>query len=1797
MKSMRRLPRPPPCPREGLLVTAELVIVCSPVRGADRHWRTVRLPLTPGVPLAHVLPPDIPAAQVSISGKVIAPEAYMTTLVQDQDEVWLIPRWGIESSVLIPLLIYAAVGIAVGIATTALTYLLFPPAKPHIQQAVDEPTFSFEGIRTTIGPGNVVPVHYGRVRVAGQLLSAAVEQAMTVIDVDPSGATAGVPHAIDNVYGGDLSLDGTVGNPIVVVANTHGASTGSHVDIGGVTGKTAANGGWYVTYIDDNTLSLQSSAGIDQRAYTGGGILVVLDTPATAPTRRVDAIAAAPTLNLLLGFGEGPIGGFLTETMELNGQPLGNFPQVLVYVRNGYSDQTAIPEFGETANTFADGRVIAADPGIVYTTTQAVQAFALNIVFQEGLFFLTKTGEKEENVTTLGYRYRVHPAGTWTNFSFFDVAAARTSPVRFGIRREGLPLAIYDVHVEFSHARQVNDVQAKWMPTLESVTEIQHNTNAYPNTPLLGLRAVATDALQGALPNVTIEILGRIIRVNEFTQNWNYSQDPAWCTMDMMTHPRYGLGIPDAEIDLGSFSAWWAYNTQTVNGKPRHTFNYSLDRELRAQPALLEMAGNARTLLLKDEGIWTARPTRDETPVQLFNWANCTNVKLRYTRDPDRINVMEGRFNNAENGYLQDVITWPAVDDWPAEVRKASLDLRGITVPSEVMQALQFELNRRRFETLIIEMDVALDAARVQRHDLFRFAHPLPGWGTGGRLLATSTTTTLFLDLPVTFVAGKTYHIYIRHTDLTTEVRTVNHPGASTVSAITLAAALSQTPDQARGTLWAFGELTPVDTAVKVFRVTALQRKSDTTVHIQGIIHNPSIYDEATATSLPVISNLFNPAGPAPPITSLILTEVTRIQASGASLRVVNLSWDVAALSAGFGPYGGALILRRAVLESSGAGVAQAGIINFGAIQDPSDANVNFIPLIQLRGHVLDYDDYTVLTGTTYVYRVVPISQGGTPNNTGAREAMIHVAGPTTPDFFPGTVQQLRLKGQAVGVTDFEGRDVHIEWLPVADSPLFTQTYFVQDYIVEVWAPGQQYLMRRTTVLAGSPGVAIQWTYTLEQNAEDQARAGMGGARRDMWFFVWARTNTNRISLDPAILKANNPPPDMGDMIPEIVPFLFVIIDFSQFVQPRDFDHYEIHLDLMDPPIAIYDNLSAFSVAEAKAFSKIFVSGLQVGATYYTYILPYDSFGPGIPTHTASFVPAGITADSFDSTPPADPTGLALTTGVDLSSDGTTMSWVEASWDLAMESDVAGYEVHVYLNTSTSPTVYNPERRQHLIHIPVPGNTPVMVRLLTFDKFHNVSGYSADVSIISAKDTTPPAAPTNLLAVGSIRSIALLWTPPPDGDYAYSEIWSAPVNNRASATRIGTGESNFIHDGLGPNDTRYYWLRAVDTSGNGSAAFQPASAIAGVAGTAGQLDSTFISSLIATKITAGTIQALVRLGVNNIVLDGVNNLITIFDSQNVPVPRVYLGKLGTLNTAYGMQIFDANGVLMWNFTDGAQTAGISDAAVVARHIRAGSIEAAHLQTEFAVITVGAQIANALIEDAKILTLSAPKITAGALQAVYSIGVGGDAITLDGPNHLITIFDNQNTPAARVYLGKIGATNIDYGMQIWSWDGQLMWDFNSGATSHGIGTLAVTTPKVDEYAITTPKIGLAAVSESLLYSSASIISSSGTETVVASLTFTLLNPGDVVLFLAQGIGSSGVGQTMTVRIRENNLSGNILNSTAQSDAGTATSIALNAFYQVPSALSGKSFYLTLNQTLGSGGLSVSDVSFIALRLQR
>lgn len=1670
--------------------TASLVVVCSPIRAADGQLRLYRSTVPAGRSLAASCPRGVTPARLILDGRALPLGEASTRLLQPGEELLVIPTWG--GALAGGSLVSIAIGMLVSVATSAISYLLFAPQKPRMQQP-EEPTTSFEGIQTAVGPGAVVPVIYGTHRIGGQLLSASVDQAQTVYD----------------------------------------------------TGQAE---------------------------------------------RRVEALAVSPTLTMLLALGEGVMRDVLIDSLEINGQPIANFPSVQVDWRNGTPDQTAMPTYGEVANTLADGRDIpradlnaSADDAasLTFTTTAPIDAFVLNVTFQQGLCHFTGSGAKEDNVVVLRYWYRIHGSSGWAGPLDWEIAASRTAPVRLGIRREGVGNALYDVRIAYVSVKNDNEQRDAWQPTLESVTQIVHNMQTYPNTALLGLRTVATDALQGALPNITVAVRGCLVRQNTFVHGQDeWTDNPAWCVMDFLTNTRYGMGVPDSDIDLPAFSAWAAYCDEIFQGEKRHALNYVLDHDQRAQAVLLEMCGGNRTILMKSSGLWTPRPTRNDPPVQLLNWANCTDVKVTYTRDVDRINVLEARFANEEQDFQQDVLTWPTIDNWPAEVRKAGIEVKGVTKPSRIMRAMQFELNRRRLETCTLEMTCALDALVLQPHDLFRFSHPLPGWGYSGRLQEGSTTTVLHLDSPVQFAGAAQYILYVRYENDVVEMRPVVYPGDVTTEVITLTSPLSLSPTP-RLVLWAFGtQQGTVDTATRTFRVITLKRTGQNRVVIQAMLHNPSVVDEPEGTDNPTTTGLFNPLGPPPPLLSLVASEVVRIQASGASMRVVNLSWDVGPLSRGLAPYGGATILRRTVLDSTLAGQQIIGQNAAGEAQGATDSGGNFAIVTQVSGHVLDYDDFTILSGITYIYRVVPLSGRGVPNMQGMRDVLIHVAGPTTPDYFPETPLNLRLKGQRPGVTLWEGRDIHIEWDAPRNDALFTETFFITDYLVQCWTPGQEAFLRQAVVLQGARTVSMAWAYTQEANAEDHIRIGLYGAQRTIYIAVWCRTNTGRISLTPAFMTVTNPPPDMSMILPEVTTlFEAALIDYSQYAEPRDFLRYEIRLDTVTPPIAVYQDVAA-------PFKKIAPVGLTAGLTYYTSIIPFDTFGPGLASQIASFVPADLDG-SLDTTPPAVPTGLTLSTGTHVSPDGTIVPYLQAAWNRNTESDLAGYEVHFRIGDSPVPTTMTIDKSQTSCRLEnPPGNVTYAVKLLAYDKLHNVSAFCAEVLLTTAADQIPPSPPTNLVAIGSIKSIALLWTPPADPDYAFCYVYAAQVNNLSASTFRGQGAHAFLLEGLGPSDTYYFWLQAVDTSGNRAPTFHPASPTGGVVGTSGQLDTTYISSLAADKIITGTIRVLVGLDVaGRMYLDAPNGSMVFYDNQSSPAIRVLLGKLGPLSTQYGLQLFNELGQLMWHFATGATTSGISDNAVNAQKIVAGTINAGHLRADTAVITSAIQIASAIINDAHVQNLSASKLIAGTITANMQLGVGPQFF-VRGASADLLVFDGAG--GLRVLLGSLAGAGIgDYGLLIYNAAGQLMWDFASGAQNPGIGNGAVSTTKVVQNAIT----------ESIIFNAGgSALSTGTTEIEVCNVTFPTLAPGDVIVVWFVALGQMLSADRMLVNLREDTATGAILQQMALTNIAEGPVTMLHEV-AIGAALVNKAYRVTFRARDAGSTVSLNQVRMMGTRYQR
>ncbi len=104
-----------------------------------------------------------------------------------------------------------------------------------------------------------------------------------------------------------------------------------------------------------------------------------------------------------------------------------------------------------------------------------------------------------------------------------------------------------------------------------------------------------------------------------------------------------------------------------------------------------------------------------------------------------------------------------------------------------------------------------------------------------------------------------------------------------------------------------------------------------------------------------------------------------------------------------------------------------------------------------------------------------------------------------------------------------------------------------------------------------------------------------------------------------------------------------------------------------------------------------------------------------------------------------------------------------------------------------------------------------------------VSPYSAAAAGTTPTDSTPPAPVSNASVIEGYDSNFVTWADPPDLDLDHVEVWGSPSPVGAGvSTQIGivagapSGNSSYTDASASTTQETYYFLRAVDTSGNKS---------------------------------------------------------------------------------------------------------------------------------------------------------------------------------------------------------------------------------------------------------------------------------------------------------------------------------------------------------------------------------------------
>ncbi|EQA9536073.1 phage tail tip protein J-related protein, partial [Escherichia coli] len=382
----------------------------------------------------------------------------------------------------------------------------------------------------------------------------------------------------------------------------------------------------------------------------------------------------------------------------------------------------------------------------------------------------------------------------------------------------------------------------------------------YPNTAIVGLQ-VDAEQFGGQQMTVNYHIRGRIIQVpsnydpekRTYSGIWDgslkpaYSNNPAWCLWDMLTHPRYGMGkrLGAADVDKWALYAIGQYCDQTVpdgfgGTEPRMTFNAYLSQQRKAWDVLSDFCSAMRCM-----PVWNGQTltfVQDRPSDVVWPYTNCdvvvddNGVGFRYSFSAlkDRHTAVEVNYTDPQNGWQTST---ELVEDPEAILRYGrnllKMDAFGCTSRGQAHRAGLWVIKTELLETQTVDFTLGSQGLRHTPGDIIEICdNDYAGTMTGGRVLSIDAASrTLTLDREVTLPETGTPTVnLINGSGKPVSVAITAHPAPDRIQVSTL-------PDGVE-TYGVWGLSLP-SLRRRLFRCVSIRENTDGTFAITAVQHVP----------------------------------------------------------------------------------------------------------------------------------------------------------------------------------------------------------------------------------------------------------------------------------------------------------------------------------------------------------------------------------------------------------------------------------------------------------------------------------------------------------------------------------------------------------------------------------------------------------------------------------------------------------------------------------------------------------------------------------------------------------------------------------------------------------------------------------------------------------------------------------------------------------------------------------------------------------------------------------------------
>ncbi|EOC0702619.1 host specificity protein J, partial [Salmonella enterica subsp. enterica serovar Kokomlemle] len=580
------------------------------------------------------------------------------------------------------------------------------------------------------------------------------------------------------------------------------------------------------------------------------------------PREERDNLKSTQELSVIDVIGEGPIKGLVNDLqgLRLNDTPVVdahggvNVHGVTMEYRGGEEDQSPLEEFdGSSSETLIQAEVTHDKPITRTITSELVDRLRVTV----GVQALQQTTDKGDRISTsVQMDIQIQQNGIWETVKSVIISdGKRTSAYMAAVIIQNLPPRPFNIRVVRVTEDSTSDTlqnKTVW----QGLTEIINITNSYPGTALVGTK-VDADQFGSQSVSRKFHVEGRIVRVpsnyypdtRTYAGLWGgsfknaYTNNPAWILLDLLTHPRYGLGqrIGVADVDKWALYAISQYCDHMVpdgagGQEPRMTCNVYLADRRKAYDVISDFCSAMRCIPVWNGQRMTFIQDRPSDTVWTYTNANVVNGDFNYSYSAfkDRHNAAEIRFIDPQDGWNVSVELVEDKADIAKNGRKViQRDAFGCTSRGQAHREGLWLIQTELLETQLVTFSVGAEGLRHTPGDIIEVCdNDYAGASIGGRIVAVdaaarSLTLDRDIELPGT---GKAVMSFIGPKGEPLSATVMDRPDKARVVLSELPAGVEQ------NSVW--GLKLPV-LRRRLFRCMTVQEKEDGTFAISALQHVP----------------------------------------------------------------------------------------------------------------------------------------------------------------------------------------------------------------------------------------------------------------------------------------------------------------------------------------------------------------------------------------------------------------------------------------------------------------------------------------------------------------------------------------------------------------------------------------------------------------------------------------------------------------------------------------------------------------------------------------------------------------------------------------------------------------------------------------------------------------------------------------------------------------------------------------------------------------------------------------------